>query len=152
MKGGTMNKLNLADQLLVQHTFNACIFFRKTYHCQSRATQQRLILKRYGELIPIPTLDRSIRRLKDRWGLMKKHRTGKVRGGGYRWTSAITGISWMLVLRMRKLGVLTYEQFKELKVIFGLVKKRGPAKLRATPAAQQVRRERSGHEPSLSPT
>lgn len=147
-----MNKLNFPDLLLLKHTFNTCIHFRKTYHCQSRATQQRLILKRYGVAIPTPTLDRAIRRLKDGWGLMKQHRTGKVRGGGHRWTSAITGISWILVMHIWRLGELTKEQFEELKRILGLVKQRGPAKLRAKPTLQGIDTERSGNEPPLSPT
>ena len=129
-----MNKLNFPDLLLLKHTLNTCIFFRSTYHYQSRATQQGGIFKRYGKLVPMATLDRAIRRLKDGWGFMKQHRTGKVTGGGHRWTSAITGISWELVMHAYRLGELTIGQFKELKRIFGLVKKRGPAKLRATQA------------------
>ena len=147
-----MNRLNLPDLLLLKHTINTCIHFGKTYHFQSRNTQRALILKRFGVAIPLPTFDRAIKRSKKRWGLMKQHRTGKITGGGYRWTSAITGISWLLVMFMYKLGELTREQFEALKRIFGLVKERGPAKLRATPAAQQVRTERAANKPSLSPT
>ena len=147
-----MNRLNLPDLLFLKHTINTCIHFRKTYHIQSRNTQRAGILKRFGVAIPVPTFDRAIRRSKERWGLMKQHRTGKVRGGGYRWTSAITGISWVLVMLMWKLGELTREQFEALKGIFGLVKKRGPAKLRATPAAQRVRKERLGNKPTPSHT
>jgi len=152
IKGGAMNKLNFPDLLLLKHTFNTCIFFHKTYHYQSRATQQALILKRYGVAIPMPTLDRAIRRLKDLWGLRKQHRTGKVTGGGHRWTSAITSISFELVMFVYKLGELTREQFEELKRILGLAKKRGPAKLQAPPTRRAVETEGPGHEPPLSPT
>ena len=146
-----MNKLNFPDQLLLRHTINTCIYYGKTYHWQSRETQRAGILKRFGVEISVPTFDRAIRRTKDRWGLMKQHRTGNVKGVGCKWTSAITGMSWMLVMLMYRLGEVSYEQFKRLKEIFGLVKKRGPAKLQAPPASKQDRRERSGNEPSLSP-
>ena len=129
-----MNKLNHPDRLILLHTLNTCLFHRMSYHWQSRFTQKALILKRFGEEIPMSTFDRSIRRLKKRWNLWKQHRTGKVTGGGHRWTSAITSVSFPLVMRAWKAGLLTYEQFKELKRILGLLKQRGPAKLRATPA------------------
>lgn len=147
-----MNRLNLPDLLLLKHTVNTCIHFRKTYHIQSRNTQRALILKRYGVAIPVPTFDRAIRRAKDRWDLMKQHRTGKVKGGGYKWTSAITGISWMLVMLMWHLGQLTREQFEELKRIFGLVKKRGPAKLQATQALPEHVKRDPSNKAFLVPT
>ncbi|MBA7602920.1 hypothetical protein ES703_10016 [subsurface metagenome] len=147
-----MNRLNYSDLLFLKHTINTCLFFRKSYHIQSRNTQRALILKRFGVEIPIATFDRAIKRSKKRWGLMKQHRTGKVAGGGHRWTSAITGISWVLVMFMWRLGELTREQFEALKRIFGLVKKKGPAKLRATPTQQVVEKEGLHEKPSLSPT
>ena len=147
-----MNRLNYSDLLLLKHTVNTCLYFGKTYHIQSRDTQRAFILKRYGVAIPIATFDRAIKRVKAGWGLLKQHRTRRVQGAGHKWTSAITGISWMLVMLMWRLGELTREQFEALKRILGLVKKRGPAKLRATPAAQQVRKERLGDEPPPSHT
>ena len=147
-----MNKLNFPELFILQHTFNTCLHNRKTYHWQSRATQQAGIFKRFGVLIPMATFDKAIRRLKDRFHFKKQHRTGKVTGGGYRWTSAITRLTFELVTEMRRLGLITYEQLRAFLVILGLVKERGPAKLRATPAAQDEELRKPRHRTFLFPT
>jgi len=147
-----MENLNQPEYFILQHTFNTCLFHKRTYHWQSRATQITGIFKRFRGLIPMATFDKGIRRLKDRFHFKKQHRTGKVRGGGYRWTSSLTFMTFEVVTMMRERGMITYEQFREFLVILGITKKRGPAKLRATPAAQDVKTGKSRDEAFLFPT
>lgn len=129
-----MQTLPFSDLLFLKHTVNTCIFFGKSYHFQSRNTQRAGILKRFGVAISVLTLDRAIRRSKDRYNLLKQHRSGSASGNGFSWKTSLTSLTWGLVMFMWRLGELTREQFKALKRIFGIMKKRGPAKLRATKA------------------
>ena len=129
-----MQTLPFSDLLFLTHTVNTCIFFGKSYHFQSRNTQRAGILKRFGVAISVLTLDRAIRRSKDRYNLLKQHRSGSASGNGFSWKTSLTSLTWDLVMFMWKLGELTREQFKALKRIFGIMKKRGPAKLQARPA------------------
>ena len=129
-----MRTLPFSDLLLLKHTVNTCLFFGRHYHFQSRNTQRAGILKRYGVAISLPTFDRAIRRSKDRYKLWKQHRSGSTSGVGYSWKTSLTILTWDLVMFMWRLGELTRDQFEALKRIFGMLKKRGPAKLRAPQA------------------
>ena len=147
-----MSTLNRPEYLILTHTVNACIHFGKAYIIQSRATQQANILKAFGEWIPMPTFDKAIARLKKRWNLWKQHRTKTVRGIGKVWTSSITHVSWALVIKMRRMGLLTAGQMIQLRRIFDGMQKRGPAKLRATPATQDGKTGKASHHAFLFPT
>lgn len=100
----------------------------------------------------MPTFDRGIRRLKDRFHFKKQHRTGKAKNGGYRWTSSLTFMTFEVVMMMRKRGMITYEQLREFLVLLGINKKRGPAKLKATPAAQGITTGKEKDDAFLFPT
>lgn len=132
-----MQNLPFSDLLFLKHTVNTCIHFGRHYHFQSRNTQRAGILKRFGVAISVPTFDRAIRRSKDRYNLWKQHRSGSTSGVGYSWKTSLTILNWDLVMFMWRLGELTKEQFEALKRIFGMMKKRGPAELRATPAVPE---------------
>ena len=129
-----MQTLPFSDLLFLKHTVNTCLHFGRHYHFQSRNTQRAGILKRFGVAISLPTFDRAIRRSKDRYGLWKQHRSGSTSGIGYSWKTSLTILNWKLVMFMWRLGELTRDQFDALKRIFGMMKKRGPAKLQAAQA------------------
>ena len=121
----------------LRHIVNSCIHFRKSYITQSRATQLAGIKKGFGVEFSMSTLDRAISRGKKWYGVPKTHRSGSVNGNGYLWKSSLTKLTWKLVMFMWRLHLLTGEQFKALKRILGIVKQRGPAKLRAPRAPSE---------------
>jgi len=147
-----MQTLPFSDLLFLKHTINTCVFFGRHYHFQSRNTQRAGILKRFGVAISLPTFDRAIRRSKDRYGLWKQHRSGSTSGVGYSWKTSLTILNWGLVMFMWRLGELTREQFEALKRIFGMLKKRGPAKLEATQALPERLKELLATIPFIVPT
>lgn len=138
--------------LFAKHLVNSCIHFRNPYILQSRPTQRALINKRYLVLFAPATFDRAIRYWKDFNGISKRQRTTRASVVGGRWNSSITAIKWAMVLWMWRLGELTKGQFEELKRIFGLAKKRGPAELRATPAPVSPRPGKGVQPVSLVPS
>jgi len=146
-----MQTFPFSDRLLLKHTVNTCVHFRRHYHFQSRATQRAGILKRFGVAISVATFDRAIRRSKDRYKLWKQHRSGSTSGVGYSWKTSLTILNWGLVMFMWRMGELTGEQFKVLKEIFGMIKKRGPAKLRATKALPEQLNGASGEDSFIVP-
>lgn len=147
-----MARPTFTDLLLVQHAASSCAYFRRQYITQSRATQRAGILKGYDVLIPESTFDRCIRRGKERGYVKKQHRSGKLNGSGYVWKSSITYITWKGVMFLWRLHLLPREKFEELKRIFGMLKKRGPAKLEAEPDLSRSRTEGSGASTFPSPT
>ena len=147
-----MAKLNNPEFHILMQLVNSCIHFGKTYIIQSIPTQQALILKASGEWIPLSTFNKAIRRLKDGWHYWKQHRTKKIRGIGNVWTSSITYLSWACVIEMRRKCLLTKGHMAQLRRIFDGMKKRGPAKLEAPPAALNTENGKVSQHAFLFPT